>query len=396
MLEEGVFLLIVVIIIFFVSSMVLFWAFAGYPLTLYLLSKLRPNPVARRPQFPKVTVLVCTYNEAQVIERRIENLLESDYPLDKLEILVVDSASPDGTAEIVERFCGAHAAAPVRLLREDERRGKVSAINSGLSQAQGELIVLTDGPTLYWPDTIRLVVENFGDPRVGAVTGRWADYAYDAETPAQESRQPVIGFRNLFRRLESEVDSTTVLTGELTAFRKSLLPAIPSEVVIDDLYIALSIREQGYRVIADSRAEYTEKSPETYSELIVQKVNNVAGSAQLLMRFRKMFGNYRYGLYGLVIFPSRVMQAPLSPILVGLAVCSGIILAVAWLGIQISLLLALGLLILGAVLSLYRRGALLRPLLAFALSEWIIFRGLVMYMRGEYTSLWEKVASTRE
>lgn len=388
--------MILAILVFCVSSAALFWAFAGYPLALILLSKLRPNPVARRPHHPQVSILVCTYNEARVIERRIENLLESDYPLDKLEILVVDSASPDGTGEIVERFCGAHAAAPVRLLREDERRGKVSAINLGLSRAQGELVFLTDGPTLYWPDTVRLAVENFADPRVGAVTGRWADYTYDAETPAQESRQPVIGFRNLFRRLESDVDSTTVLTGELTAFRKSLLPAIPSEVVIDDLYIALAVREQGYRVIADSRAAYTEKSPETYSELIVQKVNNVAGSAHLLMRFRKMFGNYRYGLFGLVIFPSRVIQAPLSPILLALAIGSGIILAVAWLGIQTSLLLGLALLSLGALLGLYRRGALLRPLWAFALSEWIILRGLVRYMRGEYTSLWEKVASTRE
>jgi cellulose synthase/poly-beta-1,6-N-acetylglucosamine synthase-like glycosyltransferase len=388
--------LIVVAIIFCVSSVALLWAFAGYPLALILLSRLRPNPVARRPHFPQVSILVCTYNEARVIERRIENLLESEYPLDKLEILIVDAASPDGTAEVVERYCKAHVAAPVRLLREDERRGKVSAINLGLSQAEGELIVLTDGPTLYWPSTIRLVVENFGDPRVGAVTGRWADYAYEAETPAQESRRPVIGFRNLFRRLESEVDSTTVLTGELTAFRKSLLHEIPAEVVIDDLYIALSVREQGYRVIADSRAQYTEKSPETYSELIAQKVNNVAGSAQLLMRFRKVFGNYRYGLYGLMIFPSRIVQAPLSPILLGLAVGSGMILAVAWLGIQTSLLLALGLLSLGALLSLYRRGALLRPLWAVALSEWIILRGLVRYMRGEYTSLWDKVASTRE
>jgi cellulose synthase/poly-beta-1,6-N-acetylglucosamine synthase-like glycosyltransferase len=387
--------MVIVLAIFFLSSVALIWAFAGYPLALLLLAKLRPNPIARRPQFPKVTVLVCTYNEAQLIERRLNNLLESDYPLDKLEILVVDSASPDGTADLVDRYCVAHSGAPVRLIREDARRGKVSAINLGISQAQGEIIVLTDAPTIYWPDTMRLVMENFRDPRVGAVTGKWVDYPGGVETPAQKSRQPVIGFRTLLRQLESAVDSTYAVTGELLAFRKSLLSAIPSKFGMDDLYIAIHVRSQGYRVIADSRAVYTEKSPETYSDLITQKKKESAGCTQIVIHFRKMIWNYQYGLYGLVILPTKIMHSPLNPIIFGLNLLSGGMLFVVRLGLQTSLIVASALLILGVVLRFYRGGILVRPLVAFVLSEWILLKGLVMYMRGQYSGLWEQPASTR-
>jgi cellulose synthase/poly-beta-1,6-N-acetylglucosamine synthase-like glycosyltransferase len=385
----------IVLAIFFLSSVALIWAFAGYPLALLLLAKLRPNPIARRPQFPKVTVLVCTYNEAQLIERRLNNLVESDYPLDKLEILVVDSASPDGTADLVDRYCVARSDAPVRLIREDARRGKVSAINLGISQAQGEIIVLTDAPTIYWPDTIRLVMENFSDPRVGAVTGKWVDYPDGVETPAQKSRQPVIAFRTLLRQLESAVDSTYAVTGELLAFRKSLLSAIPSQFGMDDLYIAIHVRSQGYRVIADSRAAYTEKSPETYSDLVTQKKKESAGCTQIVLHFRSMIFNRHYGLYGLLILPTKVMHSPFNPIIFTLALVSGLVLAAAWLGIETFLVIVFAAVIIGFVLGLYRQGVLVRPLLALILSEWILLKGVIMYISGRYSGLWEQPASTR-
>jgi cellulose synthase/poly-beta-1,6-N-acetylglucosamine synthase-like glycosyltransferase len=388
--------MVVVLALFVFSSAVLVWAFAGYPLILYLLGKLRPNPVSRHPYFPQVTVLISSYQEAKVIQRRLDNLLESDYALENLEILVVDSASPDGTADLVEEYCRTHPHAPIRLIREDARRGKVSAINLGLAQAQGEIVVLTDAPALFWTDTLRLIVENFYDPQVGAATGKWIHYPYDTETPAQKSRRSVVGFRTLLRHLESQVDSTYAVTGELLAFRKRLIPSIPSEIGQDDLYIALTVRQQGYRVIADPRAAYTEKSARTYSDLIAQKKKESAGCTQLVIRFRRMIFDHRYGLYGLLILPTKIIHSPLNPLFLGLALMSGAILVIGWLGILTSLFLALGLALCGGLLWLYHRGRLFNALTGFLLSEWILFRGLVMYLRGEYSGVWETVSSTRD
>lgn len=385
-----------VVVVFVLSIVILVWSFAGYPLTLYFLSKLRPNPVDRQPHFPLVTVLICTYKEAKVIERRLDNLLESDYPSDCLEILVVDSASPDGTAGLVSQYRLAHPYASIRLIREGTRRGKVSAINLGLAEAKGEIIILTDAPALFWPDTIQLILENFYDPQVGAATGKWVNYPYDAETPAQESRRPIVGFRTLLRNLESQVDSTYAITGELVAFRKSLVPSIPPEIGQDDLYIALAVREQGYRVIADPRALYTEKSAATYSDLIAQKQKESAGCTQLMIHFRRMIFNYRYGLYGLMILPTKISHSPLNPVILATALFSGVVLLIAWLGVQGSLLVGLALLAFGAILLLNRRNKLYTILSAFILSEWILFKGFVMYLRGDYSALWEQPSSTRE
>ena len=364
---------VALLIIFGLSSLVLLWMFAGYPLTLFVLTRLHPNPIVKSPLILKVTILICTYNEVEVIKRRIENLLESDYPLDQMEILVVDSASPDGTVNLVEQICTAHPSASIRLVRENKRRGKVSAINIGLSHAKGEIVILTDGPAIFWPDTIRLVVENFSDPRVGVVTGNFVDYPNSVETSAQKNDQLMFRFRKLLRRLESEVDSTPWLSGELLAFRKTLLPAIPPEVIIDDSYIALYMRSQGYRVVADFRAKYAEKRSKSHKEMITQKVKSVAGDIPEMIRFGNMCFNHRYGAYGLLIFPTVVvLHLHFSPIVFGLAMCSGVLLVTVWLGVQLSLLLFACVGFLAFVLSFFRQGMLLRPLIVFVLAEWII------------------------
>ena len=389
--------MIMILVVFILSSLVITWMFIGYPIALFMISRVHPHPIARRPQNLKVTILVCTFKEASVIERRIENLLESDYPLDQMEILIVDSASPDGTTDLVEKFCTAHPLAPIQLIREDIRRGKVSAINIGLSLAQGEIIILTDAPAIFWPDSIRLVVENFSDSSVGAVTGNFVDYPNGVETSAQKDDQLMFRFRKILRHLESEVDSTPWLSGELLAFRKSLLPIIPSDVVIDDIYIALWIRSQRYRVIADSRAKYAERRSRTYKEMIIQKVKSVTADIIELRRFRNLCFNYRYGIYGWLIFPTKlILILHFSPIFFALAFCSGILLTAIWIGMQNFFILTgfLGILVIGS--SFYHKGKLLRPLIAFILAEWIITKGLITYVKGGYSPAWEQVRSTRE
>jgi cellulose synthase/poly-beta-1,6-N-acetylglucosamine synthase-like glycosyltransferase len=384
---------IAIIVLFVAAILALLWMFAGYPLVLFLIAKLRPNPISRQPNFPLVSILVCTYNESGVIKRRLQNLLESDYPQQSMEILVVDSASPDGTADCVQEFCRANPLAPVQLIRESERRGKVSAINLGLSSARGEVVILTDAPALFWPDTIRLAVENLADPRVGAVTGNFITSPTDGDTSAQKNEQVVLGFRKLVRRLESEVDSTPWLSGEFTVFRKALLPAIPVEFGIDDLYIALETRAQGYRVIADLRAAYTEKRPETYSDLVTMKVKNIAGGTHVVLVFLKTLCRPRYGIYGLLIYPTKIMHTQLNPLIFLVALLSGGTLLVSQIGLLGTLVFLAVLGVLAIALAIYKKGALLRPVAAFILSEWIILRGLFAYR--SFTPLWQKATTTR-
>jgi cellulose synthase/poly-beta-1,6-N-acetylglucosamine synthase-like glycosyltransferase len=378
------------------TSAILFgWMFLGYPLVLGLISRFGAREVARRPWTPAVSVIVCTYNEANTIARRIENLLASDYPSEQMEILIVDSNSPDGTAEVARSVIERNPGHRIHLVQEDARHGKVSAINLGLGAACGEIVILTDGPTIFWPDTIRLVVQNLADPAVGAATGEFVKYENEGVTAAQETEWVVFSYRKLLRRLESTVDSTTWLSGELSVFRRSLVPAIPASVIIDDAYLAMAVRAQGSRVVADERARYAEKRPAVYSETIKIKKKSVVGGVQEMVRFRRILFNPKYGLYGMLILPARLMHFYLNPFIFLLFVVSSLGLAIHYGGI-VPVAVAVGAMLGAAlVLRLYRRGALLRPILAFLLMEWIIVVGIAQYMTGHYGAAWEQVTTTR-
>ena len=383
--------------VFLVSAILFLWMFLGYPLAIWVVSKLRARRIAVDSSFtPLVTVIVCAYNEAATIARRISNLLDSDYPNEQLEIIVVDSNSPDGTAGIVRSLIEeSDPGTRIRLIQEDARRGKVSAINLGLAAATGEIVILTDGPTLFWKDTIRLVVQNFCDPSVGAATGAFLKYKSEQEVASEETEWVVFNFRKVLRRLESAVDSTTWLSGELTAFRRTLLPAIPTSVIIDDVHIAMAVREQGYRVVVDERARYTEKRPTSYAETITIKVKSVVGSIQEMVRFRKMLLNPQYRWYGVLILPARLLHFYLNPFVFLALMISGIWLVLLFAG-AIPVLIVIGILAATILLlRIYRGGVLLRPLRAFVLMEWIIVLGLWKYATKNYSATWKQVSTTR-
>jgi len=380
---------------FFLALMIFGWMFLGYPLAMLIASHFWGRAVARAAITPTVTVIVCTFNESRTIARRITNLLASDYPEELLEIIVVDSASPDGTAAIVSSIIKDHPSRNIKLIQEERRRGKISAINLGLAAASGEIVVLTDAPTIFAQDTIKFIVQNFADPSVGAVTGNFVKYDLEGELAAQETEWIVFRFRKLLRRLEALLDSTTWLSGELTAFRRDVIPAIPSAVVIDDAYIAMAVRQQGLRVVVDERAVYTEKRPTNYSETITIKVKSIVGGVQEMVRFKKMLFNFRYCWYGLLILPARLLHFYLNPFVFLALVVSSSWLACLYLGAaRIAVVLGiLGFVVL--LLSLYRRGVLLRPLIAFLLMEWIIVLGLWKYITGRYDAAWKQVSTTR-
>lgn len=387
--------MIYVWVLFSILLFAILWMYVGYPFTLWLLNKVLKNAPHREEYLPQVSVIVCTYNESVTIERRIQNLVESDYPREKLEIIIVDSNSADKTADLVETIIPKYPDNDIKLIQEDERKGKVSAINLGLKEVKGEIVFLTDSPTIFWKDTIKFIVQNFADPRVGAATGDFVRKITDGTTNAQETEWMVFNYRKFLRRMESLVDSTTWLSGELTSFRKSLIPQIPSSVIIDDAHIAMSIREKGYRVVVDERAKYTEKRPTIFNETVTNKIKTIAPGIREAVRFKKMILNPKFKYYGLLIFPARMMYFYLNPFLfMGLILCSLILLIYYF---EPFILLVGAMFLAGAamVASLYKKGTLLRPFIAFFLMQYIILAGLLQYVRGSYSRNWKQVTTTR-
>ena len=380
--------------IFAVSVLLLAWAFGVYPLVLMLIHRTRGGSrIQKAPVFPMVTVMVPTFRESKVIERRIRNVFESDYPLDKLEVLIVDSASPDGTADVVNEFILNCPDKPIRLLVENERRGKVSAVNMGLKAARGEIVIITDGPTLYKPDTIRNVVSNFADPQVGAATGH---YGFPKRDTGVDHAEGIFwDFKNVLRQLEGNVESTSFLSGELCAFRRGLISDL-GEASGDDVYVGFRTRDLGYRAIADPQAIFYEKKPSTFSELQIRKTSALQVGMIESWRFRHMLFRPRYGLFGLLIFPSNLLSTVLSPFVLIVAAITGswwLLGQLGWSGFVGAVVLIL----LGSIVVQILSGKnVLKVAIFFLFNEWIILRAFFKCISGDYSVLWEQASSVRE
>ncbi|MCS7128395.1 MAG: glycosyltransferase, partial [Desulfurococcaceae archaeon] len=147
----------------------------GVPIAYYLYAKTKwlPKPwniKVDESYKPKVTIIIPTYNEAKVIGERLNNIYEQDYSKEFMEVIVVDSASTDGTAEIVEEWSSKHKDLRLILIRESERRGKAAALNRALREASGEVVVIADADALWPSNALTKVVELLSDPSIGAVS----------------------------------------------------------------------------------------------------------------------------------------------------------------------------------------------------------------------------------
>lgn len=252
---------------------------------------------------PKVTIVVPTYNEEDIIERKLRNLLGQDYPLNKMEILVVDS-STDRTPIIVERISRKYS--NIKLLKENKRKGLASALNFGYSQASGEIVIKSDSDILHDRSSIRQIVSNFCNPKVGAVSGK---QILITSTSTEEGYRRLI---DLKRIVENYIDSIYLME-PFSAFRKNLIEPIDPQSVADDAELGIKIRKKGYKVIFDPKAVFYESIPEKLIKRIKIKSRRAQGHIKLMLSNINILFNKKYGKYGKIIYPLNFFMIIVSP-----------------------------------------------------------------------------------
>ena len=240
----------------------------GVPLSYYYYLKKwwlnKPWNIRRDPGYkPKVSIIVPTYNEAGLIESKLDDLAKQDYPRELVEVIVVDSASTDGTPEKVEEWVRRNPDVKLALIREPTRRGKAHALNNALKYATGDIVVITDVDTTWSSnDTLSNAVLWFNDLSVGTVTCLKLPAGKGIMRVEEGYRE----FYNVVRLAESKKHSTPVFHGELAAFRRSLLEKVggfPTNIGADDSHTATRIALTGYRAIAVDNAWCVESVPKS-------------------------------------------------------------------------------------------------------------------------------------
>lgn len=264
-------------LLFWGSAGVLLYVYVGYPVLIGAIRRVAGRAVQRRPIEPRVCVFITANDEESVIEAKLRNTMALDYPADRLEIVVASDGSIDGTNAIVRRF-----APSVRLLEFTPRRGKVTAINEGMTSVTSEIIAFSDANTFLEPDALRALVRNFADPDVGAVSG---DVALVGERAALgPSEDLYYRYERWVQRAESEIGSMIGADGALYAIRRNLFVPPPFDTVLDDMAIPMAVVRSGHRVVYDGDARASEQGSESAKEEFARKARVIAGAMQFLRR----------------------------------------------------------------------------------------------------------------
>ncbi len=283
----------------------------GIPYVIYLLlGKVwnpQGSPAAKQEAETTVSIVLPTYNEERIVENKLRDILSLAYPMEKVEVVVIDS-SDDTTRDIIREFFEGREAPTLRLLEEDERRGLAPALNDAYAAASNEMVVKTDCDSKLGDEVLREAAANLADPEVGAVTGRNVDVLGGSDVEK--------GYRDIqatIQTLESHLDSTLIFHGPFSAFENDAIVPIDPDSIADDTELALQIRKQGKRVIFDPAIQYKEASHSAFGKRRNQKDRRAMGLLRLLVQHRDMLGGY--GLYGRVVLPFNWWFMFVSPLL---------------------------------------------------------------------------------
>jgi len=268
-------------LLFWIAVAVPIYAYLGYPVLL-LLGSVFKRPVHKAPFEPSVTLLIPAYNEAEHIACKIRDSLALDYPADKLEIFVACDGSTDATPAIAQSLADGHR---VRVLSFPKNRGKIATLNDGVREAKGEIVVFSDATALLYHDSVRELITNFADPKVGAASGRYTVIRAD-EVGIGKSEDFYWRYETFLKVLESQLDSMLGAHGHLHAIRRDLYPFPPPGTINDDYIIPVSVLSKGYRAVYEPKAIVYEEAREMTG--FGRRVRIMAGNLQQLREIRTL------------------------------------------------------------------------------------------------------------
>ncbi len=362
-------------VVFLASFLTLFIGYQFLVYALTLIPSLSPSALQRSQKPQPISILVPTIVGGDLLKEKLRNLLDQDYPRQLMDVIVIDSSDEPSGLE-----------SDVTVIRQAVS-GKPAALNEGLRHAEHEIVVITDDDAVLDKHALSNLVSYFEDPRVGGVVSDLTLGGQSLLTKMNASFYRL--FRNTVRRWESHLDSVSFASGELLAFRKSLVSEIDPTVLSDDLYLLFEIRKRGYRVVSSEARAFEEDVPSLRGQ-INHKRRTMIGTLQVFSKYREVLLDPKYGLFGLFIAPMYLARVTAGPVLLLiLEVLAGMhvpLLVSLLLDHPYLIALSSGLAFTLLVLSRRSAGAVLYGLVV----QISALAGIVDYLTGNYDVGWRK------
>ena len=303
-------------ILFWICLVICVYTYVGYGILLYLLilikrllkGKPQPMSLPDDSELPDVAFMVCAFNEEDVVEMKMQNIHELDYPKDKLHIIWVTDGSTDNTNERLQAY------PDVEIVFSPERRGKTAALNHGISQVKSEITVMTDANTLVNREAIREIVRCMQDPQVACVAGEKRVMSRHEGEIAAEGEGLYWKYESTLKRLDSELYSAMGAAGELNAIRTKLYEPMPETALLDDFVMSMKLVEQGYKIAYTSNAYAMEYGSANLEEESKRKRRIAAGGLQSSWWLRSMMNPFKNFTVAFQFVSHRVLRWSITPI----------------------------------------------------------------------------------
>lgn len=271
------------ILLFWSCLVFVVYTYFGYPWLLSLRARARvPKLLPDNVPLPAVTVVIPAYNEQAHIATKLRSVLESYYPPERLQIVVLVDGAGDGTAAAARSVQDPR----LRVLEKSAREGKTAALNDAMRWVETPIAVLTDAAEVFEQNTLRQLVRRFADPEVGAVSGDLD--MVDEDTGFSRNLGLYWRYEKAMRLDEARLGSMVGATGPIYAIRTALYRPLPTDTVLDDVAIPFEIVQQGYRVTYAEDARAIERCTPNGPQEFVRKRRTLAGNFQIIFRYWRL------------------------------------------------------------------------------------------------------------
>lgn len=385
-------------ILFWASLLIVFYTYIGYGILLYIIIRVKrlfwgsPQKAVlpADDELPSMTLMICAYNEEDVVAEKMENTLALDYPKDKLRIMWVTDGSSDRTNELLKAY------PEVDIVFSPERRGKTAALKHGLRELKTRYVAFTDANTMINAGALREIARLFTDPTVGCVSGEKRVAARKAGEMAAEGEGLYWRYESTLKRWDNELYSTMGAAGELYAMDPKLCREVPDEALLDDFMMSMYVVQAGKRIAYTPDAYAQEYGSANIFEESKRKRRIAAGGLQSIWWLRSMLNPFHQPLVTFQYVSHRVLRWSITPIAMVLLLLANIALVVMGAGNFYTVILILQILfylmaLAGWLLNRYGyKNKLLYTAYYFMFMNFNVFRGMAYLRTHGKSGAWEK------
>ena len=303
-------------ILFWAMLLIVFYTYIGYGILLYIIIRLKrlfkgkplKAVLPSDEELPTMTLMICAYNEEDVVEEKMANTLALDYPRDKFRIMWVTDGSNDRTNELLQAY------PEVDIVFSPERRGKTAALKHGLRELKTRYVAFTDANTMINRDALREIARLFTDPTVGCVSGEKRVAARKAGEMAAEGEGLYWRYESTLKKWDSELYSAMGAAGELYAIDPTLVREVPDEALLDDFMMSMYIVQAGRRIAYTPDAYALEYGSANIFEESKRKRRIAAGGLQSIWWLRSMLNPLHQPLVAFQYISHRVLRWSVTPV----------------------------------------------------------------------------------